>query len=124
MNPRINLGSHSPTLTHRVVNPFRIRRKEYKQQYASIYYRRLLAMRPRVLAALSAAHPSLTVLDSCRGLVAGTRCAVVGTVIKEMKLKHTILKQYTDERWVPPPPPKVCVVCVCVCLCVCMCLGW
>ncbi|KAJ3012484.1 hypothetical protein HKX48_006263 [Thoreauomyces humboldtii] len=89
---------------------FKVKERNYTQQYAGIYYMRLNMLRPRAMAAAterwgkSESNPTLVskVLD----VLAGQVCYIVGTVYVDMPLKPNILDEVTQEHWIIAPPPR------------------
>ncbi|XP_073306849.1 DNA polymerase delta small subunit [Primulina huaijiensis] len=81
---------------------FEIQKEMYKgQQYSQIYFARLHLMRTLLYSLLPTwKHhlPACTVL----GLEEGKECIIVGTLYKDMKLKPSILDEYSKERSATP----------------------
>ncbi|KAK6941918.1 DNA polymerase delta subunit, OB-fold domain [Dillenia turbinata] len=81
---------------------FEIQKETYRgQQYSQIYFARLHHMRTLLYSLLPnwIPHPPVcTVL----GLEEAKECIIVGTLYKHMKLKPTILDEYSKERSVVP----------------------
>lgn len=83
--------------------------RTYAAQYANLYMVRLASMRPGLVARVRQACPGVPVRelnavgdkgpdeDGVVGDGSG-ECVVVGTVYKEMKLRFTILDEYSKER--------------------------
>ncbi|KAK6124612.1 hypothetical protein DH2020_041642 [Rehmannia glutinosa] len=67
------------------------------QQYSQIYFARLHLMRTLLYSLLPTWKPHL---PSCTvlGLEEGKECIIVGTLYKHMKLKPSILDEYSKER--------------------------
>ncbi|RUS20370.1 DNA polymerase delta small subunit [Endogone sp. FLAS-F59071] len=84
--------------------------RSYRQQYANLYFVRLIMLRPPVLAAATARWGELQgnpkhvnkVLD----VQQGQACYIIGTVYMEMPLKPNILDDITKENWIAIPPPR------------------
>ncbi|KAK3010098.1 hypothetical protein RJ639_012438, partial [Escallonia herrerae] len=81
---------------------FMIQKETYRgQQYSQIYFARLDLMRTLIYSLLPNWKPYLpvcTVLD----LEEGKQCIIVGTLYKDMKLKPSILDEYSKERSATP----------------------
>ncbi|XP_062112210.1 DNA polymerase delta small subunit [Humulus lupulus] len=81
---------------------FEIRKETYRgQQYSQIYFARLHMLRTILYSLAPNWKPHLpvrTVLE----LEEGKECIVVGTLYKHMKLKPSILEEYSKERTVAP----------------------
>ncbi|XP_022982949.1 DNA polymerase delta small subunit [Cucurbita maxima] len=81
---------------------YKIQKETYKgQQYSHIYFVRLHLIRTILHSLVSKWKPHLpvrTVLE----LEEGKECVIVGTLYKHMKLKPTILDEYSKERSVTP----------------------
>ncbi|GFP91648.1 DNA polymerase delta small subunit [Phtheirospermum japonicum] len=81
---------------------FEIQKEMYRgQQYSQIYFARLHLMRTLLYSLLPTWKPHL---PSCTvlGLEEGKECVIVGTLFKDMKLKPTILDEYSKERSTTP----------------------
>ncbi|CAA0837481.1 DNA polymerase delta small subunit [Striga hermonthica] len=81
---------------------FEIQREMYRgQQYSQIYFARLHLMRTLLYSLLPTWKPHL---PSCTvlGLEEGKECVIVGTLYKHMKLKPSILDEYSKERSASP----------------------
>ncbi|KAF3321102.1 DNA polymerase delta small subunit isoform X2 [Carex littledalei] len=77
---------------------FEIQGEKYKgQQYSHIYYVRLHQMRSLLQSFISKWKPHLPV-NSVLGLEEGKECIIVGTLYKHMKLKPSVLDEYSKER--------------------------
>ncbi|XP_050940009.1 DNA polymerase delta small subunit isoform X2 [Cucumis melo] len=77
---------------------YKIQKETYKgQQYSHIYFARLHLMRTILHSLVSNWKPHLPV-STVLGLEEGKECVIVGTVYKHMKLKPTILDEYSKER--------------------------
>lgn len=70
--------------------------RNYEKQYSNLYFARLMAMRPSVLARATArwGQTGAPVIDSLMAVEPGKRCIVLGTLYKEMKLKPNILDEF------------------------------
>ncbi|XXG60126.1 hypothetical protein AAC387_Pa04g2100 [Persea americana] len=71
------------------------------QQYSQIYFARLHHMRNLIYSLVPNWKPNLPV-TTVLGLEAGKECIVVGTLYKHMKLKPSILDEYSKERSAVP----------------------
>ncbi|XP_076904612.1 DNA polymerase delta small subunit-like [Bidens hawaiensis] len=81
---------------------FEIQKEMYKgQQYSQIYYIRLHLIRTLIYSLLPNWKPHLPVC-TVLGLEEGKECIIVGTLYKHMKLKPTILSEYSQERSATP----------------------
>ncbi|KAJ0475667.1 putative DNA-directed DNA polymerase [Helianthus annuus] len=81
---------------------FEIQKEMYKgQQYSQIYYIRLHLIRTLIYSLLPNWKPHLPVC-TVLGLEEGKECIIVGTLYKHMKLKPTILSEYSKERSATP----------------------
>ncbi|KAK6945374.1 DNA polymerase alpha/delta/epsilon, subunit B, partial [Dillenia turbinata] len=81
---------------------FEIQKETYRgQQYSQIYFARLHHMRTLLYSLLPNWKPHLPVC-TVLGLEEGKECIIVGTLYKHMKLKPTILDEYSKERSVVP----------------------
>ncbi|CAA6669558.1 unnamed protein product [Spirodela intermedia] len=81
---------------------FVIRNEKYKgQQYSQIYFMRLHNMRSLMYSLVPKWKPNVPVC-TVLGLEEGKECVIVGTIYKHMKLKPSILDEYSKERSVIP----------------------
>ncbi|XP_039146156.1 DNA polymerase delta small subunit isoform X3 [Dioscorea cayenensis subsp. rotundata] len=81
---------------------FVIRGERYKgQQYSQIYFTRLHHMRNLLRPLVPDWKPHLPV-QTVLGLEEGKECIVIGTIYKHMKLKPSILDEYSKERSAVP----------------------
>ncbi|XP_043690480.1 DNA polymerase delta small subunit [Telopea speciosissima] len=81
---------------------FGIQKEQYKgQQYSQIYFARLHHMRILLYSLVEKWKPHLPVCKVL-GLEEGKECIIVGTLYKQMKLKPTILDEYSKERSAVP----------------------
>ncbi|KAI8562086.1 hypothetical protein RHMOL_Rhmol03G0007500 [Rhododendron molle] len=81
---------------------FKIQKEMYRgQQYSQIYFARLHLMRTLLYSLLPNWKPHLPVC-TVLGLEEGKECIIVGTLYKHMKLKPTILDEYSKERSAAP----------------------
>ncbi|PIN03618.1 DNA polymerase delta, regulatory subunit 55 [Handroanthus impetiginosus] len=81
---------------------FEIQKEMYRgQQYSQIYFARLHLMRTLLNSLLPTWKPHLS---GCAvlGLEKGKECIIVGTLYKHMKLKPSILDEYSKERSASP----------------------
>ncbi|KAJ4705567.1 DNA polymerase delta small subunit [Melia azedarach] len=82
--------------------PFEIQKETYRgQQYSQIYFARLHLMRTLLYSLVPNLKPHLPVC-TILGLEQGKECIIVGTVYKHMKLKPSILDEYSKERTATP----------------------
>ncbi|KAL7098057.1 hypothetical protein ACP275_10G181600 [Erythranthe tilingii] len=81
---------------------FEIQKEMYRgQQYSQIYFARLHLMRTLLYSLIPTWKPHLPVC-TVLGLEQGKECIIVGTLFKHMKLKPTILDEYSKERSASP----------------------
>ncbi|KAL7138607.1 hypothetical protein ABFS83_10G175000 [Erythranthe nasuta] len=81
---------------------FEIQKEMYRgQQYSQIYFARLHLMRTLLYSLIPTWKPQLPVC-TVLGLEQGKECIIVGTLFKHMKLKPTILDEYSKERSASP----------------------
>ncbi|KAK8955820.1 DNA polymerase delta small subunit [Platanthera guangdongensis] len=71
------------------------------QQYSHIYFARLHQLRNLLRSLVSKWKPHLLV-NTVLGLEESKECVIVGTIYKHMKLKPSILDEYSKERSVVP----------------------
>ncbi|XP_060208323.1 DNA polymerase delta small subunit [Lycium barbarum] len=81
---------------------FGIEKEVYRgQQYSQIYFARLHLMRTLLYSLIPNWKPHLPVCTVLR-LEEGKECIIVGTLYKHMKLKPSILDEYSKERSASP----------------------
>ncbi|WOK95852.1 DNA polymerase delta small subunit isoform X1 [Canna indica] len=101
----LEMGEGSPKLFERKQAVYRtlddryeIHGEKYKgQQYSHIYFTRLHYMRNLLYSLISKWKPHVPV-NTVLGLEEGKECIIVGTIYKHMKLKPSILDEYSKER--------------------------
>ncbi|KAG0016954.1 hypothetical protein BGZ80_008744 [Entomortierella chlamydospora] len=89
---------------------FIVKSRDYKLQYAHLYFMRLVLMRPKVLEQAELKWGSLSpvpkqvekVLDVQQGEIS----YIVGTVYMDMKLKPNILNDITRDHWIAAQPDR------------------
>ncbi|KAF9355976.1 hypothetical protein BGX26_005869 [Mortierella sp. AD094] len=89
---------------------FIVKSRDYKLQYAHLYFMRLMLMRPKVLKQAELKWGSLNpvpkqvekVLDVQQGEIS----YIVGTVYMDMKLKPNILNDITKDHWIAAQPDR------------------
>ncbi|KAF8938012.1 hypothetical protein BGZ58_001753 [Dissophora ornata] len=89
---------------------FFVKSRDYKLQYAHLYFMRLMLMRPQVLKQAQLKWGSLDsapkhvekVLDVQQGEIS----YLVGTVYMDMKLKPNILNDITKDHWIAAQPDR------------------
>ncbi|KAI1309500.1 hypothetical protein EDD11_004086 [Mortierella claussenii] len=89
---------------------FIVKSRDYKLQFAHLYFMRLVLMRPKVLKQAELKWGSLDptpkhvekVLDVQQGEVS----FLVGTIYMEMKLKPNILNDITKDHWIATQPDR------------------
>ncbi|KAH6689009.1 DNA polymerase subunit delta-2 [Plectosphaerella plurivora] len=84
--------------------------RSYKQQYADIYYLRLVKIKPAVEAIASETWDGTVIggeavkkVDRVLDVRQGELCWVTGTVYMEMPLKPSILEDVSKDRWLSAP---------------------
>ncbi|XP_010263452.1 PREDICTED: DNA polymerase delta small subunit isoform X2 [Nelumbo nucifera] len=81
---------------------FEIQKEMYRgQQYSQIYFIRLHKMRSLLYSLVEKWKPDVPVC-TVLGLEEGKECIIVGTLYKHMKLKPSVLDEYSKERSVAP----------------------
>ncbi|XP_051143672.1 DNA polymerase delta small subunit isoform X2 [Andrographis paniculata] len=81
---------------------FQIQKEMYRgQQYSQIYFARLHLLRTLLYSLIPSLKPDLPIC-TVLGLEEGKECIVVGTLYKHMKLKPSILEEYSKERSASP----------------------
>ncbi|KAL7230106.1 hypothetical protein ACSBR2_008607 [Camellia fascicularis] len=81
---------------------FEIQKEMYRgQQYSQIYFARLHLMRTLLYSLVPNWKPHLPVC-TVLGLEEGKECIIVGTLYKHMKLKPSILDEYSKEKSAGP----------------------
>ncbi|XP_075108541.1 DNA polymerase delta small subunit isoform X5 [Nicotiana tabacum] len=97
-----NLLQRKQSLYHSLDESFEIGKEVYRgQQYSQIYYARLHLMRTLLYSLLPNWKPHLPVC-TVLGLEEGKECIIVGTLYKHMKLKPSVLDEYSKERSAAP----------------------
>ncbi|CAN4106406.1 unnamed protein product [Withania somnifera] len=97
-----NLLQRKQSLYRSLDDSFGIQKEVYRgQQYSQIYFARLHLMRTLLYSLLPNWKPHLPVC-TVLGLEEGKECIIVGTLYKNMKLKPSILDEYSKERSVSP----------------------
>ncbi|THU56699.1 hypothetical protein C4D60_Mb11t19960 [Musa balbisiana] len=105
MKVDVEMGGGSPKLLERKQAVYRnlderyeIHGETYKgQQYSHIYFTRLHYMRNLLYSLVPKWKPNLPV-NTVLGLEEEKECIIVGTIYKHMKLKPSILDEYSKER--------------------------
>eukprot|EP00898_Chlorokybus_atmophyticus_P001836 jgi/Chlat1/2653/Chrsp178S02503 len=80
---------------------FVLSEKKYTQQYAQIYFQRLMLLRRLMEQRVSKQWPNLPV-RKILSLEEEVDCCVIGTLYKEMALKPCILDDYLKDRSIAP----------------------
>ncbi|KAL1616362.1 DNA polymerase delta small subunit Cdc1 [Diplodia seriata] len=87
--------------------------RHYVQQYADMYYLRLVQLKPVVEKIAAEEWNDYTVggekarqVDRVLDVRQGELCWVVGTVYMEMPLKPKVLDDISKEHWISAPPPR------------------
>ncbi|KAK4343726.1 hypothetical protein RND71_036820 [Anisodus tanguticus] len=97
-----NLLQRKQCLYQSLDESFRIEKEVYRgQQYSQLYFARLHLMRTLLYSLLPNWKPYLPVC-TVLGLEQGKECIIVGTLYKHMKLKPSILDEYSKERSASP----------------------
>ncbi|XP_073002322.1 DNA polymerase delta small subunit [Typha latifolia] len=103
------MGDGDPELLERKQAAYRnlderyeIHGEKYRgQQYSQIYFTRLHHMRNLLYSLVPKWKPHLPI-NTVLGLEEGKECIIVGTLYKHMKLKPSILDEYSKERSIVP----------------------
>eukprot|EP00842_Homolaphlyctis_polyrhiza_P000793 jgi/Hompol1/1714/HPOL_000253-RA len=89
---------------------FIVTEKNYMQQYAGLYFTRLVKLRPRVLDAArakwSVGDNPLTHVPRIINVQPGEVCFIIGTIYVDMPNKPNILKDIDAEEWSIMPEVK------------------
>ncbi|KAG0031387.1 hypothetical protein BGZ81_001295 [Podila clonocystis] len=89
---------------------FVVKTRDYKLQYAHLYFMRLMLMRPDVLQRAKAKWESLEHgakhVDKVLDVQQGEISFLVGTVYMDMKLKPNILNDITKDHWIAAQPDR------------------
>ncbi|KAF7725532.1 hypothetical protein EC973_009562 [Apophysomyces ossiformis] len=86
--------------------------RSFRQQYASLYFVRLLKLRPAVMAAAEKRWGHLPekprYIPKVLDVQSGELCYIIGTIYMDLTLKPNILKDLSEESSIiaPPIPPK------------------
>ena len=72
--------------------PFFPRSREYRRQYAGMYWFRLEALRPHVKSAAVAKWSDVKIVDKIFDIAAGTVSCVIGTIFVEAEHKPNVLE--------------------------------
>ncbi|KAF4309184.1 DNA polymerase delta subunit 2 [Botryosphaeria dothidea] len=87
--------------------------RHYVQQYADMYFLRLVQLKPVVEKVAEEAWESFEIgeekarqVDRVLDVRQGEACWVVGTVYMEMPLKPKVLDDISKEHWISAPPPR------------------
>lgn len=78
---------------------FRVRQRTFERQFAQMYFARLMLLGPAVREAAQKKWPGTEVVKILN-LVENKTVVVVGTAYKNMKLKPSVLDEYTKSRGV------------------------
>ncbi|KAF9119640.1 hypothetical protein BGW39_000157 [Mortierella sp. 14UC] len=89
---------------------FVVKARDYKQQYAHLYFMRLMLMRPLVLAQArhkwASLDPKAKHVEKILDVQQGEISYLVGTIYMEMKLKPNILDDITKDHWIAAQPDR------------------
>ncbi|OJD32413.1 dna polymerase delta subunit 2 [Diplodia corticola] len=87
--------------------------RHYVQQYADMYYLRLVQLKPAVEKNAAEQWNGYTIggekarqVERVLDVRQGELCWVVGTVFMEMPLKPRVLDDISKEHWISAPPPR------------------
>ncbi|KAK4766437.1 hypothetical protein SAY87_008079 [Trapa incisa] len=87
---------------HSLDEPFVIQKETYGgQQYSQIYFARLQLLRALLRPLVTSWKPHVPICNVL-GIERGKECIVVGTLYKHMKLKPSVLDEYSKERSATP----------------------
>ncbi|GME24627.1 DNA polymerase delta subunit 2 [Neofusicoccum parvum] len=79
--------------------------RHYVQQYADMYFLRLVQLKPIVEQVAAEAWENYQV-ERVLDVRQGELCWVVGTIYMEMPLKPKVLDDISKEHWISAPPPR------------------
>ncbi|KAG0357679.1 hypothetical protein BGZ54_000231 [Gamsiella multidivaricata] len=89
---------------------FLVDSREYKLQYAHLYFTRLVLMRPKVLKQAKLKWGSLDStpkhVEKVLDVQPGEISYLIGTVYMDMKLKPNILNDITKDHWITAQPDR------------------
>ncbi|KAF9368649.1 hypothetical protein CPB97_004403 [Podila verticillata] len=89
---------------------FVVKARDYKLQYAHLYFMRLMLMRPLVLQQAmekwGSLEPRAKHVDKVLDVQQGEISYLVGTVYMDMKLKPNILNDITKDHWIAAQPDR------------------
>ncbi|KAG0336960.1 hypothetical protein BG000_005958 [Podila horticola] len=89
---------------------FIVKSRDYKLQYAHLYFMRLMLMRPVVLQQANvkwgSLEPKAQHVDKVLDVQQGEISYLVGTVYMDMKLKPNILNDITKDHWIAAQPDR------------------
>ncbi|KAF9907612.1 hypothetical protein BX616_000372 [Lobosporangium transversale] len=89
---------------------FLVKTRDYRLQYAHLYFTRLVLMRPKVLEQAKKQWNSLPSkpkhVEKVLDVQPGEISYLVGTVYTEMKLKPNILNDITKDHWIAAQPDR------------------
>eukprot|EP00730_Choanoeca_flexa_P000860 TRINITY_DN10369_c0_g1_i2.p1 TRINITY_DN10369_c0_g1~~TRINITY_DN10369_c0_g1_i2.p1 ORF type:complete len:498 (+),score=85.91 TRINITY_DN10369_c0_g1_i2:29-1495(+) len=86
--------------------------RSYEKQYSNLYFSRYMSVRQRIIESAKSkwnldqdGHPVL--VDEILKMQKGVKCAIFGTIYKDMKLKPSILDEHhARENYEAPPPER------------------
>ncbi|OTA27183.1 hypothetical protein BTJ68_12839 [Hortaea werneckii EXF-2000] len=88
--------------------------RHYQQQYADMYFARLVQLKPAVEQIAREPFDAIEIGgEQCRRVERvldvrqGELCWVIGTIYMEMPLKPNVLEDIGKEHWIAAPPPRV-----------------
>ncbi|KAF9110706.1 hypothetical protein BGX27_005991 [Mortierella sp. AM989] len=89
---------------------FIVKLRDYRLQYAHLYFMRLMLMRPNVLKQAElkwgSLNPTPTHAEKVLDVQQGEISYIVGTVYMDMKLKPNILQDITKDHWIAAQPDR------------------
>ncbi|KAG0633893.1 DNA polymerase alpha/epsilon subunit B-domain-containing protein [Tuber brumale] len=92
---------------------FTIGDRSYERQFATMYFLRLVDLKPSVEAVALKAWEGTEIggetverADRVLEVRQGELCWIVGTIYMEMPLKPNILEDITKNQWIAAPPPR------------------
>ncbi|KAF9924068.1 hypothetical protein FBU30_005908 [Linnemannia zychae] len=109
-HPTINRQTATTESLGKLQEDFIVHARDYKQQYAHLYFVRLVLMRPLVLAQAkhkwASLDPKAKHVEKVLDVQQGEISILIGTVYMDMKLKPNILDDITKDHWVTAQPDR------------------
>jgi len=78
-------------------DPFVIGERVYNKQFAHLYFQRLQVIRPAIQEKINSGWKDVP-MKKILEVEAGVECAVIGTLYKDMKLKPSVLDEYSQDK--------------------------